>query len=815
MRIDLTKRPWQLTMAWPWAPVLGKSLETGGELLGLFPPVPARVPGSVQADLLRAGLIPDPYKGINSLSCEWVESKWSIYETNFCSPPLSPGSRAFLVLRGVDFAARIYLDGQEIARHEGLFVPCETEITPQLTGTREHTLRVVIEEAPREMALGLTSRVTTQKPRFGYKWDFGTRLVNLGLGGEAYIDLCPGPRLLDVTAFTDWDGSAGILSLDVMAEPALDSWLRVRLLDPDGALCLTRELPLEQGRLQARLPLDGARPWNPLGHGDQPLYTLETELVCGNTPCGEDSKQVGFRRLEYCRCEGAGEDALPYAVKLNGKRIYLRGVNLVPLCHMYGAVPDRAYEELVEKAVFMGVNLIRVWGGGLCEKEILYRLCDRHGILLWQEFIQSSSGVENVPPQDERFLSLLETTASAMLREKRSHTCLAYWCGGNELRLTSDADTPVDLSNKNIALLASLVAELDPQRLFLPSSASGPNEFIQREAQGVSHDVHGLWKYDGPTGHYRLYNGVDSMLHSEFGCDGMSGPETIAYITGEEQPAVRDMREDVVWRFHGEWWDTTDRDFSLFGKLTDLRQLVWASQLIQGEGLRYICEADRRRAFQNAGSFIWQLNEPWPSVSSTCLIEYDGAPKMSAYFVRNAYRNAAVSLRHDGITPKAGQPGHYEVWLVSETPHSGRIDAQVLDVRGNLLFSQSHTGFSDGGIAAKAFSFEFTPPPTLENGLFFVRLRLDGDQENVYFFGTGSPTPFAALAARDLSALRVTKQQERGWELCNAGPTVLPYLFVRSPEGGLFSDNCITLFPGESRTIRALGNRGDEAVNIL
>ena len=168
--------------------------------------------------------------------------------------------------------------------------------------------------------------------------------------------------------------------------------------------------------------------------------------------------------------------------------------------------------------MFMRDSLVRVWGGGLIEKDEFYDLCDENGILIWQELIQSSSGIDNKPSEQEEFLELLKKTAECAVREKRNHVSLAVYSGGNELM--EAPDRPCGRENKNIAMLEEIVRRLDGRRAFLPTSASGPREFITSE-KGVSHDVHGSWRYEGNPGHYVLYGESDNLFHSEFGMDEM------------------------------------------------------------------------------------------------------------------------------------------------------------------------------------------------------------------------------------------------------------------------------------------------------
>ncbi|NLG24033.1 MAG: hypothetical protein GX558_01650, partial [Clostridiales bacterium] len=684
MRWSLGKCEWKLMGHWPHAPAFGRSMETGLELKGVTDWIPARVPGSVQADLLAAGLIDDPYYEKNSLKCEWAEHRWWHYRTSFDRPAAERPERATLVFQGVDYAARFFLNGQFLGRHEGMYEPAAFDVTALLRDACNR-LDVIVEDAPRENGqLGHTSDTITQKARFGYKWDFGTRLVNLGIWEDVVLDLTGPYALADVHVTSDWRDGKGMVRLraavdgyrgqrDVLARVAL-SGHGVELA-ADAALSPT---------IDHTFVIDDPALWQVNGLGDQPLYAVSIEVADGLGESDRWRGAVGVRSLTYRRAEGADRHALPYSIVVNGRQVYLRGVNITPLDHMYGSLTRRDYLHVLNSARQLGVNLIRVWGGGVIEKEHFYQLCDEYGILVWQEFIQSSSGVDNIPSKRPEFLKLLEKAAVAALKARRSHTCLAVWSGGNELM---DAQgRPANDGDENLKMLADLCRRCDPDRLFLPTSASGPSEWLLPDQPGRNHDVHGNWQYEGVRNHYDRFNRSDSMLHSEFGAEAMSSMASLRRILSPERLARPvSMAEDLTWRHHGEWWDVFGRDSGLFGPLTDLPRWTLLSQFIQAEGLRYALEANRRRKYRNVGSIIWQLNEPWPNASCTCLLEHRGHPKMAYYWVKKAYAPIALSMRYDSLIAPAGAPAAWALYV-----HNAHGDARytararVYDLQGQL-----------------------------------------------------------------------------------------------------------------------------------
>ena len=649
----ILEKGWTVTGSWPFTVMQGASVETGAKLVGVTPAIDARVPGSVYDDLFRAGLIEDPYYERNSLKCEWVANRFWSYVNSFELSPEHRGKKIRLVLKGVDYHAHVYLNDRKIAEHIGMYTPCVVDVTETLRWDKPIVLTVVLENAPEEMSqIGYTSRTWTQKARFGYKWDFGTRLVNLGLYDEVYLDICDDPLTdvhirylgegkLRVTAHNQafsgelqWQGSA------VAAGRAAEGELLLHISEP--------------------------KLWYPNGYGEQPLYDLTLR-----TADDERVYPVGLRTVEYRQPECVDPTILPYIPVINGKPISIKGVNMTPLDHMYGCVDRARYEKLLRLARDAHVNLIRVWGGGIIEKEAFYDLCDEYGIMVWQEFIQSSSGIDNIPSKRPEFLELCAKTARVAVTEKRNHVSLTYWSGGNELM--DENGIPSTFDDPNIAMLRGIVQELNPEILMLPTSASGPTEWFDPEDPSRNQDIHGPWKYEGAEGQYALYNRSTIILHSEFGVDGMSNLSSIETVLAPENRRVTTMGENYTWRHHGEWWDTyVYRERQLFGELESMEELVKLSQYMQAEGLRYAIEAHRRRAVtaapavlekgtvvtvpaqKNVGSIVWQFNEPWPNVSCTCMVDYYGQPKLVYDFYREAQAPVHVSLRYDKLVWKPG-----------------------------------------------------------------------------------------------------------------------------------------------------------------
>lgn len=829
-QILLNDLKWEVKGYWPWVPLKGTSMELGQELMGVTDWMPATVPGGVHYDLYRQGWISNPYEELNSLSCEWVENRWWVYRTTLKRPELK-ATRVELVFQGLDYEAAVYADNVLLGEHKGMFEPAVFDVTDLLSERESLEISVLLKQAPDEMGqIGKTSATFTQKSRFNYKWDFSTRLVNVGIWDDVVLRVHRDCSWEDLSITTDAElgvngeqvsGRISIqASIKQMASPehARAMTASITCSDPEGNQLVVQTSSVLAGEvLNAELDIPEPQLWYPNGYGEQPLYSLELKLLDEEDMVLDTRRlQTGIRKLDYILNEGSPDNALPYTVVINGRKIYIKGVNMTPLDHLYGNVTIEQYQQMIYLMKAAHINLVRVWGGGIIEKKAFYDLCDVNGIMVWQEFIQSSSGIDNIPSQQPEFLELLHKTACTALCDKRNHVSLTVWSGGNELM--SEPNKPSDLNDTNLAMLKSLVEQYDPQRLFLPTSASGPVEYIT-ESKGQGHDVHGYWKYMGNPYHYELYGSNDNLLHSEFGVDGLSSLKSLEKFLNAANQQPVSMEKSAIWRHHGEWWDTLSREEEMFGSMNDLKQFSACSQWMQAEGIRFVLEANRRRKFRNSGSIVWQFNEPWPNVSCTNLVDYYGETKMAYHWVKQAFRPQHASLDYRNLMLTPGTRFQGNVFVHSGDGGKVKVDAEVLDAAGRVLHRQTFEAEGDKDRAVCVGELNFNVPEH-EKLLYFVRLSFRNVEEelqhNLYVFSTAKKHLYAP--AFDLTGGNLQVRQESLWQsadvgeksrqanftLHNTGSEVL--LHVHAEEKGNrhwmeANEQFFSLFPGEKRTI--------------
>ena len=799
---------WKLKGTASYVPFRDKSMETGKPLEGVTSWLDAQVPGGVALALYRAGYIEHPYVDMNSLKCEWIENRWWIYRCEFDRLELAKNRRALLHFEGVDYACVVYLNGKVLGEHEGMYEDFTFDITQQYREQEHFVLDVLILHAPDEMGqIGRTSQTSTQKSRFNYKWDFSTRLVNLGIWQGVELVFEDEAAIEDTYVHTDVaEDGTGLIHVQasvMMHQPAA---LRAEAECAMMGTAISRtELACDGMTFSGCLKVANPTLWYPNGLGAQPLYDVRITLYEGDRILDRRCMKQGIRRFEMIQNEDAPDGALPYTILINGKRVYMKGVNVTPMDHIYGDIAPEMVEFQLRQAAELNANIVRVWGGGIIETEHFYNLCDRLGLMVWQEFIQSSSGVDNIPSELPGFLTLLKKTAIHALKVKRNHTALVIWSGGNELM--DENRKPQTIRNKNLSMLDSLVRQLDPNRFFVPTSPSGPESHIDR-VPGRSHDVHGWWQYQGNGRQYSYFGDTDSLLHSEFGCDGMSSMQTVLRALSQRPTHPQRMHDNDLWRFHGDWWCTYDREETMFGHVEDMKRFIRLSQWMQAEGLRFILEANQRRKWHNSGSIIWQLSEPWPNLSCTSIVDYYGHAKQAYYWTKKAFSPLHASLNYRRLDYAPGTVFSDDLVVMTDHGVAGvaELRCDVLSLKGECFAQQIiHTELREAA-SVPVGKLTFTMPETAD-GIVLVRLQVklkDLCETNEYYFSNYSETPYraaASLAGAQMEAAVIARKEDGAViRLTNTGdvPVLHAYVEDASDEWNLsVRENFCTLLPGE------------------
>jgi len=649
---DLTTLNWTLSGYRPEHWAAGASMELGSRLRPEIAPIPMSVPGSVQAVLRNAGIIADWNYGLNSRSCEWVERREWVLEAMlpdewFVCADLSVNWE--FDADGIDGLGAVFVNEQCVGCLDNAFMPYQFDVRTALRSSG-NCVRIVFSDQPAWLGqIGYTSRMSLNKPRFNYGWDWTPRLVQLGVFGSVHLTASKGGRIEAWRGYTEFDPASGtghaIAVLQCLDAEGMTVELSVR--DGDRVIGSMRA---PAGQMDYRLELLQVEPWWPNGLGEARSYQLHILLLdADGVVVDQSARAIGFRHIAWRPCEGAAPDALPWVCVVNDRPVFLQGFNWVPIRPNFADVTDEMIRQRLETYRDLGTNVLRVWGGAVLESETFYAECDRLGILVWQELPLSSSGIDNWPPETPEGVATMCEIAESYVARRQHHPSLLMWCGGNELQgsLTGGKQgigLPVTIEHPMLAAAGSVIARLDPTRRFVPTSASGPTFTADesRFGQGLHHDVHGPWNHTGDLASWKKYwDGDDALLRSEAGMPGASPTDLIrAHADGHELPADA---TNPYYLHTASWWLQWDTYGAAGGDLNDLDAYVQWSQSRQAEFLSIAARACKDR-FPRCGGFIgWMGHDCFPVPINTSVIDYDGRAKPAAWALRDVFQNRPIN----------------------------------------------------------------------------------------------------------------------------------------------------------------------------
>ena len=680
--------------------------------------LPARVPGGVHTDLLAAGRIPDPFAGDNEKRVQWVaESDWEYRRPFVVDADLLNESQVFLVCDGLDTLAEVTLNGQLIASADNMYRQYRWGVK-SLLHTGENELRITfhspvtyvteqekIRTLPGVGDLKINGASHLRKAPSHFGWDWGPRLPPSGIWKDIRLEAYSVARLVDV--HVRQQHSTGQVSVSALA--TIEAQAASRISDA-SSLRVTLTITAPDGRPRSIegvadqtlvLPIDQPQLWWPNDFGAQPLYQVEIKLLQDDVELDRRIYAIGLRMIELR--QQPDEWGRSFTFVVNGVPIFAKGSNWIPADSFPTRIAPEQLEHLIRSAAEAHHNMLRVWGGGLYEDEYFYDLCDRYGILVWQDFMFACAGY---PLHTEAFLASVKVEVEQAVRRLRQHACLALWCGNNEMEVgwtqwgwdkPENADLKAADRQFFYRTLRQWVKADDPDGSYWPSSPSSelPHEAPQSDAAGDTH-VWEVWHELKPFSYYRERV---SRFVSEFGFQSLPALATIATYA---EPSDWNMTSYLMEHHQRDTYGNAKIIAYLtqhFQLAKDFPALVYLTQVLQAEAIRMGVEHWRRRRDRCSGALYWQLNDCWP-VASWSSIDYAGRWKALQYASRRFYAPILLSIEdHDD---------QMNVFITNDTP-----DAWQGEVRWSLETVRGETRM-DGQTTVQAAPLATTPVGQLD-----------------------------------------------------------------------------------------------------
>ena len=636
---------------------------------------PATVPGGVHSDLLALGRIPDPFAGDNEKKVTWVAEKDWEYRCRFIvSTELMALPHLWLVCDGLDTLAEVFLNGELLGNTANMFrqyrfdvkqvlIPGENELliqfkSPVVFVTRKQAVRPMV-----GVSQAIAGSPYLRKAPCQFGWDWGPQLPPIGIWKEIRLEGTESARLSDV--YLKQEHSADLVT--VTARVTLEKWsagaftVSFSMETPDGQIYTVKEPAREDGQpTELSIVIDHPQLWWPNGYGEQPLYPATVELTINDYRLDSRQYQLGLRTIELR--QEPDEWGTSFRFVVNGQPIFAKGSNWIPADSFPTRITNASLERLIRSAAATHQNMLRVWGGGFYEDERFYDLCDRYGILVWQEFIFSCS---SYPLDDEEFLENIHHEVNDNVRRLRHRASLALWCGNNEMEQGWAEwawDRPEFQSVKFYYdrffhhTLPAWCKENDPDREYWPSSPSSntPFENPNGQQQGDAH-YWDVWHGRKP---FTAYRNQYPRFMSEFGFQALPPLTTIKTYAQEADWNMTSYIMECHQKNDSGNQLMVAQMLDTFRLPDDFESLVYLSLVLQAEGIRYGVEHWRRHPRRVAGTLYWQLNDCWP-VASWSSLDYFGRWKALHYAARRFYAPVLLSIE-DGSTIQ-------KVYLTNET----------------------------------------------------------------------------------------------------------------------------------------------------
>ncbi|MEQ9404577.1 MAG: hypothetical protein RIM99_13380 [Cyclobacteriaceae bacterium] len=625
------------------------------------------VPGVVHMDLLKNRKIEDPYLGNNELNLQWIEKEnWEYRSSWRVSKEQLRNDHIELVFTGLDTYAEVRLNGEKILTADNMFRSWRVDARPFLKeGDNELIIHFTsplgqneeqVKNYPYRLPSGnettdLQVSAFTRKAAYQFGWDWGPRFVSSGIWRPIYVEAWNDARITHSFVSTQSIAAEkALIQLSISIESDIEAMQTLLVGDQK------MEVELIKGINDFTFPMEISQPklWWPNGHGNPHMYNLDLKLLIDGELRDERSVNYGIRTIQLIN--EPDSIGTSFYFKVNGEAVFVKGANYIPQDIFPSRVKAEKYEALISKAKEANMNMLRVWGGGIYEDDYFYELCDKNGIMVWQDFMFAGS----MYPTDEAFHSTVKNEVRDNINRLRPHPSIALWCGNNEIDVAwknwgwqtqfgySEEDS-VEIWNNYLRLFHEEIPEeverLNPLVNYVTTSPLS-NWGTPENFNHSSMHYWGVWHGREPFENFK--DNVPRFM-AEYGFQSFPSYESLAKLTDTSSLSLDSefisnrqksyIGNDMITRFSEKY----------FGKAKDFKSYIENSQKTQALAMKMAIQEHRLNKPHCMGTLFWQLNDVWQGPSWSVL-EYDGKPKLAYEEVKKWYQDVVVITRIQGDT---------------------------------------------------------------------------------------------------------------------------------------------------------------------
>lgn len=636
--------------------------------------MPATVPGTVHTDMMANGKIDDPYYRLNEREVQWIDKvDWEYKSIFSVEASLLEKQNITLVFEGLDTYARVYLNDSLLLEADNMFRIWKVPVKPLLKN-EGNELKVEF-QSPVIKGLSLMeiwgyplpgdndqskrggmgpNQVSPfiRKAPYHFGWDWGPRLVTSGIWKPVFLEGADFTTIdeIYITTLSLSDKKASLNAQIGLNQPIIPG--QEFKLSVNGQPTTIESFKTEGSSATFNFSINNPKKWWPNGLGEQPLYEIGIQWLNQGKVMDDTAVNIGLRTLKLIRePDKSGES---FYFEVNGRPVFAKGANYIPNDVFLTRVSPEKYEYIVRSAAEANLNMLRVWGGGIYENDIFYNLCDKYGIMVWQDFMFSCS----MYPGNADFLNNVRLEAEQNVQRLRNHACLALWCGNNEMEYawaqgheergwgwkqlyntTQRAEIWQAYDTIFHHILPKVVADYAPGQPYWHSSPSAGMGKLAKD-DNTSGDMHywGVWHGKEPFSAFRKYK---ARFMSEYGFQSFPEYNSVKRYT---LPEDRDIESEVMaWHQRSGIGNLRIREYmeADYKVPGDIEKFLYVGQVLQADAIGEALRIHRAAMPYCMGSLYWQLNDCWP-VASWSGIDYYGRWKAMHYKVKEACKNQII-----------------------------------------------------------------------------------------------------------------------------------------------------------------------------
>ena len=669
--------------------------------------LPTRIPSSIYTCLVGAGQIDQADLNANPEEFAHISRLPWIFRKVFDAPAdLLRCGRIDLVFDGLDTIAQIWLNDKLIGKTDNMFIghrfdvtgllkPAGNRLLVKLSPAAAHAEKLMNRYGKlTEFYFGSACRSYIRKAQYQFGWDWCPALPGCGIFRPVRIEGIAGARFEDLHVRTidcsqQHADIAVALQLDTNTpqESALQYPLVCKLSLTHMNTAIEQTLRFQAGRNNQStiIRLDNPHLWWPNGYGQPSLYKLTVDLYSGDERIDHITKNVGIRTVHLNRTKDRHGQSFRF--EINHQPVYVRGANWVPSTIFPGSQTKGDYEALLTGAARANINMLRVWGGGYYEDPCFYELCDRLGIMIWQDFMFACSYY----PDRSWFLDAVKTEAATVIKRLRSHPSLVLWCGNNEidwLHAKGRLGKGKKFYGKAIyhKMLGDLLCELDRERDYIGTTPFSNTADANDPRSGTVHQWD-VWSGNQPGRDYTA--GDVARFVTEFGLQSLPDIDTVKTFCADEGPGMASRAIEK----HNYQLDGNSRLFSylseLFDPPADLERLIYLTQLAQARRVKEYVEYLRAHNNVNSGVLFWQFNDCCPATSWSA-VDCLKKPKALYFYARRFFAGILPTLLTQSNSPRPDiEPtlASAQAVVINDMPEplTATLICRLMDMQGNLL----------------------------------------------------------------------------------------------------------------------------------